>query len=74
MAVAEEEREGACARVETLEASLAAAEAAAAAAEHATQEREAELEEVKREAAAALEREQVRGWGGKLRRVVVAVR
>lgn len=67
MAAAEGERDSARARAEALEASLAAAEAATAAAEQATQERVAELEDVKREAAAAKER-QVRAC------VVVAVR
>lgn len=59
-AAAEEKRDSSCARAEALEASLAAAEAAAAAAERATREREAELEEVRREAARTVEREQVR--------------
>lgn len=60
VAAAEEERDSACARADSLKASLAAAEAAAAAAEQATQERVAELEETKREAASAKDREQVR--------------
>lgn len=70
MAAAEEQRKSACARVEGLEAAAAreasakdaaaeAADAAAAAAKSAAEEQAAELEEVRRNAASALEREQV---------------
>lgn len=94
LAAVQGERDNACARAETLEASLeaatqeagadAAAAAAAAAAtaadvdaaattasERATQERGAELEEVRRQADSALERVQVRAWFGVRRTAVL---